>query len=115
MTVRELIEKEVFQVIHMGDSLDRTISRPFCCDLLSIAMSKAPADGAWVTVMGNINTLAVASLTEVACIILAEGVVLDNVAMDKAREQKITVLSTDKSIFDAAFLVYELIHGTLKL
>jgi predicted transcriptional regulator len=115
MTVRELIEKNVFQVINMGNGLDRNISTPFCCDLLSIAMSKAPQDGVWVTVMGNINTLAVASLTEVACVILAEGVALDDAALNKAKEQGITVLSTDKSIFDASLLVYELIHDTIKL
>ena len=37
-------------------------------------MSKAPENGAWVTVMGNKNTLAVASLADVSCIILAEGI-----------------------------------------
>ena len=37
---------------------ERELSKVFCCDLLSIAMSKAPADGVWVTVMGNKNTLA---------------------------------------------------------
>ena len=25
----------------------------YCCDLLSIVMGRAPADGLWVTVMGN--------------------------------------------------------------
>lgn len=115
MTVRELIEKEVFQVINLGEDLDQTISKPFCCDLLSIAMGKAPADAAWITVMGNVNTLAVGALTEVACIILAEGAVLDVPALDKARDQKITVLSTGKPIFDASLMVYELLHGPVKL
>ena len=31
-------------------------------DLLSLAMARAPADCAWVTVMGNMNTVAVATL-----------------------------------------------------
>jgi len=65
MTVQELIDKEVFKVIQVGGNLEQCISEPFCCDLLSIAMSKAPADSAWVTVMGNINTLAVAKLADV--------------------------------------------------
>jgi len=110
MTVQELIEKKIFKVINIGEDLDRIISEPFCCDLLSIAMSKAPANSAWATVMGNINTLAVATLTEVACIILAEGAVLDNIALEKAKSQKITVLSTEESIFDAALIVYQLLH-----
>ncbi len=111
MTVQELINKDIFEVINTGDNLDKVISKPFCCDLLSIAMGKAPADSAWVTVMGNINTLAVATLTDIACIILAEGAVLDVPALNKAKDQNITVLSTDKPIFDTSLMVYEMIHA----
>jgi hypothetical protein len=71
MTVSELIQKGDFKVINEGNNLGESISAPFCCDLLSIAMGRMPAGAAWVTVMGNINTLAVATLTEAACIILA--------------------------------------------
>ncbi|WMJ85257.1 hypothetical protein [Anaerocolumna sp. MB42-C2] len=112
MTVQELIDKGVFEVINVGDNLGKVITKPFCCDLLSIAMGKAPADSAWVTVMGNINTLAVAALTDIACIILAEGAVLDVPALNKAKVQNITVLSTDKPIFDTSLMVYEMIHAS---
>ena len=111
MTVQELIDKNIFKVIHLGNNLKQCISKPFCCDLLSIAMSKAPADGAWITVMGNVNTLAVAKLADVACIILAEGAALDQNGLEKAKSQKITVLSTDKPIFEAALTVHQLLHG----
>lgn len=111
MTVQELINKNVFQVNQVGDNLDQCISRPFCCDLLSIAMSKAPADSAWITVMGNMNTLAVAKLADIACIILAEGAALDQNALDKAKTQKITVLSTKEPIFEAALKVYQMLHA----
>jgi hypothetical protein len=111
MTVQELIEKNIFKVINIGEDLNQSISTPFCCDLLSVAMGKAPATAAWVTVMGNINTLAVATLTEISCIILAEGAVLDVAALEKAKIQKVTVLGTEESIFDAALAVYQAIHA----
>lgn len=110
MTVQELMNKEIFQVVNVGNNPDKAITSPFCCDLLSIAMSKAPSDSAWVTVMGNINTIAVASLTETACIILAEGIVLDDISVEKAKAQGITVLSTEKPIFEAALAVYQYLH-----
>ena len=110
MTVQELIDKNVFIVNQVGNNLDQCISGPFCCDLLSIAMGKAPANSTWVTVMGNINTLAVAKLADVACIILAEGATLDQNGLEKAKAQEITVLSTDKPIFEAALTVYQLLH-----
>lgn len=86
---------------------EREISRIFCCDLLSIAMSKAPADSVWVTVMGNRNTLAVASLVDVACIVLAEGVSLDEGTLAKAEEEGISVLTTDLPVFDIALKIYQ--------
>jgi hypothetical protein len=107
MKVCELYEIEDFQVLNQGENDQREISVPFCCDLLSIAMGKMPADSAWVTVMGNINTLAVAALADAACIILAEGSRLDEQALLKAREQKLTVLATTRPIFDAALKVYQ--------
>jgi hypothetical protein len=115
MTVQDLINKEIFHVTNIGDDVDKVISKPFCCDLLSFAMGKAPAGAAWVTVMGNINTLAVAALADIACIILAEGAVLDVPALNKAKVQNITVLSTDKPIFDASLMVYEMLNASTNL
>lgn len=111
MTVKELIENGAFQLINEGKETERALTTPFCCDLLSIAMGKAPEGCAWVTVMGNINTLAVAVLTEAGCIILAEGAALDEAAKKKAGEQGITVFKTEQPVFEAALSVYHLING----
>lgn len=88
-------------------SPEREITKIFCCDLLSIAMGKAPADGIWVTVMGNKNTLAVASLTDTACIVLAEGITVDESTLVKAEEEGIAILSTDLPAFDIALKIYQ--------
>ncbi|HHX56867.1 MAG TPA: hypothetical protein GX710_02495 [Clostridiales bacterium] len=111
MTVNDLIKKTDFTVINSGSNLEINISKPFCCDLLSIAMSKAPVNSAWVTVMGNVNTLAVAVLADVACIILAEEVMLDEAAIKKAKQQDVTVLQSNMQIFETALLVHDLING----
>lgn len=109
MTIQELIDRKLFEEVSIGRDLDRSISEVFCCDLLSVAMGKAPADGAWITVMGNMNTLAVAELAEVGCIVLAEGASLDAMAMKKAQQEEITVFRTLESIFHAAILIHELL------
>lgn len=106
MKLKALYNLPSFHVLAEGNP-ERCISKVFCCDLLSIAMSKAPSDGAWVTVMGNKNTLAVATLTDTACIVLAEGVTLDTATVDKAQDEGIAVLSTDLPIFDAALKIYQ--------
>lgn len=106
MKLQNILELPQCRTLTGGDP-GREISRVFCCDLLSIAMSKAPADGVWVTVMGNKNTLAVASLTDTACIVLAEGVSLDEGTLAKARDEGIAVLATDLPIFDIALVIYQ--------
>lgn len=108
MTVQNLLDSGAFRTVNVGENPEREITVPFCCDLLSIAMGRAPAGCAWVTVMGNMNTLAVASLADAACIIMAEGAALDEVALKKAKEQEITVLDTELPIFDAALKVYQM-------
>lgn len=112
MTIRELVNKNVYKCINVGDELDIEIEKPFCCDLLSIAMGRAPKNSAWITVMGNVNTLAVASLADVSCIILAEGANLDEGAIQKAKEQMITVFASDQPIFDISLQIHGWIHDT---
>jgi len=110
MTVNGLKDIPEFSVLNEGD-MNKEITVPFCCDLLSVAMSKAPAGAAWVTIMGNVNALAVSSLTDCACIILAEGTAVEPNVLSKARIQEITLFKTDLPIFDAALKVYNLING----
>jgi len=88
--------------------MEREISSIYCCDLLSRVMGNAPADGAWVTVMANMNAVAVALLADISAIILAEGMELDDAAYEKAKEQNICVFCTDLSIFSAALRIHEL-------
>lgn len=102
MKVKDVIEQSGLELVNKGDNMDDEVGSVFCCDLLSVAMGKAPAGGAWVTVMGNVNTLAVAALTETALIVLAEGSDLDDAAVAKASQQKITVLKSEKPVYETA-------------
>lgn len=107
MTIQELLDSKMFALVNEGEERSREITKVFCCDLLSIAMGRAPAGCAWVTVMGNMNTLAVATLADAACLIMAEGAVLDEIALKKARDQGITVMATELPIFEAALNVHQ--------
>lgn len=111
MTVQQLIDSSIFQISNIGDNAERIIDKIYCCDLLSIAMGNAPANCAWVTVMGNINTLAVATLTDASCIILAEGALPDDAAAAKAKSQGITVLHTEMPIFEAALRIHTMLES----
>ncbi|MBQ7294378.1 MAG: hypothetical protein IJW79_11645 [Clostridia bacterium] len=69
-------------------------------DLLSRAMSRVESGNLWVTIMSNVNVVAVATLTDPAAVILAEDVKLGEEEIAKARENGITVLSTPLSAYE---------------
>lgn len=107
-SVQDIINTRIFHVDNPGQG-GKDITGVFCCDLLSVAMGRAPAGCAWVTVIGNRNTLAVASLADVSCIILAEGASFTEEDMQCAREEEITVFSTDLPVFEAALKVHQML------
>ena len=111
MTVRELIDAGVFGVANEGDFTDAEITKLYTCDLLSVAMGRAPEGACWVTVVANVNTLAVASLTNSACIILAENVEPNEMVLQKAEQQGITVLTSSLPSFDTALTVWKLLEA----
>ncbi len=102
MTVDQLSSS--FEAINIADG-GRELGRLFCCDLLSIAMGRAPEGCVWVTVMSNVNTLAVASLADAAVVILAEGQRPDETVRAKAAEQGINLFATQLPVFEACMQV----------
>ena len=109
MMIQTLADSKLFEVLYVSeDATEKEMSGVYCCDLLSIAMTKVPAGAAWVTVMSNLNTLAVASLTEVACVILAEDVAVEEAVLERAKQQGICLFRTKQPVFEAALAVYTL-------
>jgi predicted transcriptional regulator len=101
MTVKQLALHQGFTAVSMPDP-EREIKNVYIGDLLSWVMSKAQQDDAWITIMSNINVVAVASLTDTACVILAENVILDENTIKAANEKGINILSTPESAYDIA-------------
>lgn len=108
MTLNDLLPKTDFEILNEGD-FDVELTKPFTCDLLSVCMSKASAGCLWVTVMGNTNAVAVASLTDTACIILAEDSKLDEIALMNAKTKGVNILKSKLPIFETALKIYELL------
>lgn len=103
MTVKDLQEKLNLKIL-VGDenSLQNEIDGCYCGDLLSWVMSRAQENDVWLTVMGNRNTIAVASLAGVACIVLCEESELDDDAKERAEQQGVAVLSATDNIYRTA-------------
>ena len=110
MTVRQLVNQTNLISINDGIHLDDSITSVACCDLLSIAMSSVAAGSAWVTVINNINTLAVASLVDATCVILAHGLNASDQLIDKAKAEGITLLASTLPSYETAREVDQLLH-----
>ena len=108
MTVRELTEKLNLKILTEGES-DREVTDCYVGDLLSWVMGRAPADSAWLTVMGNINSVAVATLADVSCIVLVENAALDAEAKNKAEIVGVTILRTEQNSYRLAVEISRLL------
>lgn len=95
MTTQELA-KELNLTTFALPEPDRRVEGVYCGDLLSWVMGRAPGDSVWVTIMSNLNILAVATLCDVSCILLAEGVCPDDGVAQQAIARGINVLGTAK-------------------
>lgn len=104
MTVQEIATACQFNVLCLPEP-NREIDGAYVGDLLSWVMGKAEADNIWITIMSNINVIAVASLSDVSCVLLAEDVTLDNEVLNTAKAKGINVLSTSLSAYEAALKV----------
>lgn len=101
MTVKEIADKLSLTPL-VEDDFDREVTDCYIGDLLSWVMGRAPGDSAWLTVMGNINSIAVATLADVSCIILVENAALDADAKAKADMHGVNILTTDENSYHLA-------------
>ena len=104
MTVGKLCELGEFEAVCLPEP-EREINGAYIGDLLSWVMGRARQDNAWITIMSNINVAAVASLSDVSCVILAEGVALDEDVASTAAQKGINVISTPLAAYETALIL----------
>ena len=109
MTLNDIREKLELSPI-CGDT-DKEFEGVYVGDLLSRAMSHVEADNLFVTIMANVNVIAVASLTEAAAVILCEDVELPADALEAANKNEITVLGTPLSAYELCCRIYDITAG----
>ena len=102
MQINTLAEKLGWKLLTECDGSDREACGCYCGDLLSWVMGNAPADGAWMTIMSNVNVAAVAALTDVACVILTENVSPDEPLLARVKTQGINLLGSGLSTYECA-------------
>ncbi len=100
MRLDDLISRLGCRPLALADPA-REVASVYVGDLLSWVMGRAEEDSLWLTIMTNINVVAVASLTGVSAVLLCEGCEPDAEVLAAARERGINLLVTDDKIYEA--------------
>lgn len=109
MNIEDVVRVLEGEVLTGEYDKSKAVKGCYVCDLLSLAMSKVVAGDAWVTVQANINIAAIAVLTEAACVIVAEGMNVEEAVVNKAKSEEVVIINTKKSAFEAAIEIGKLL------
>jgi predicted transcriptional regulator len=108
VTLEELCRQIPLEVRTGAIKLGAEVTGGYASDLLSCVMAKAQEGDVWVTLQSHPNIVAVASLLNLAGIIITEGVVPDAATVEKAEQEGIPILMTPLTTFTVVGRLFEL-------
>lgn len=80
----------------------------YVSDMLSCVMTGAKNKGVWVTLQAHNNIIAVACLLDLSAVIITEGAQPDQETIQKANDEGVTLLTTDKNSFYVVGKLWEM-------
>ena len=108
MKISEVIERLELDAVVLSDP-DAEVNGCYVGDLLSWVMGRAASDSVWVTIMSNVNVIAVATLADVSCVVFAEGVTPDTELVQLAMSKGVNLLVSNSPAYETALLLSELV------
>lgn len=109
MTVNEIAEKLNLKVLSGAAGLGNEITGGYASDLLSDVMGNAKAGEAWITLQTHKNVMAIASLKDLAAVILVKDLQPEADMAAQSEEEGIPVLGTSEDAFALIGKLYQLI------
>ena len=110
MTVSEMIEKLELTIFNGKDGLAKEIKGGYVSDLLSDVMGNAGEDEVWITLQTHNNVSAIASLKELAAVIIVKGLIPEENTIKHCEAEKIPLLGTSLETFEIAGKLYMLLQ-----
>jgi serine kinase of HPr protein (carbohydrate metabolism regulator) len=103
----ELIQAEI--ITPDVDISSVSIVDGYVSDMLSDVMGTAKEGQVWITIMRHMNTVAVASMTSIPCVVFAKGLKPDAAVIERAIQEEICLAVSDKQVFDLAGMLYKML------
>lgn len=111
MKVQDLITR-LGLTMHSGkEGLEREVTGGYTSDLLSDVMGHAKEGDAWVTLQTHKNIMAIASLKDLAAIIVVKGHVPEEDTTAESEKEGIPILTTREETFEITGRLYELLKS----
>lgn len=107
-SVQEIVEAMALKVLAGGSNLGQPVRGGYASDLLSCVMAEAKTGYLWVTMQGHPNVVAVASLLDLAAVLVSENSPIEPVTVQRADEKGIPLLSTEHDTFTAVAMLAQL-------
>ena len=108
MKLTELIENLNLQVRSAQGTLDRRVTGGYASDLLSDVLANSEQGNLWVTLQIHQNIVAVASIKELAGIVLVNGREPEPDTVEKAEAEDIAIMVTELPTFELVGRLYGL-------
>jgi len=109
MKIRDIVEELNLEVCCGAEGLDKEVEGGYASDLLSDVMGNSQEGQIWVTLQTHKNIMAIASLKDLAAIVLVKGYMPDEDTKEQAESEGIPILSTKEQAFEITGKLYELI------
>ncbi len=109
MTVKELIKKLDLKVYSGEAGIENTITGGYTSDLLSDVMGHAQEGQVWVTLQTHKNIMAIASLKDLAAVVLVKGFQPEEDTAAQSNLEGIPILGTTKQTFEITGEIYSLL------
>jgi predicted transcriptional regulator len=114
MTIREVVDSAQLEILACPEGLDPEVTGGYASDLLSDVIAHSRAGNLWITMQTHRNIIAVATLKELAAVVLVNGRAPDSETLEKAREEKVILLGSRLPAFELVGRLYRMgIPGTL--
>lgn len=109
MILKTIVENLDLQVRSGGSGLAAEVTGAYVSDLLSDVMANAKAGALWITLQIHPNIIAVATLKDLAGVILVGGREPEAETLRKAAEEEIPLLTSRRPAFQLAGKLYQMI------
>jgi hypothetical protein len=108
MRLEQLISELGLQKVTYFEDNPKEVTRAYTSDLLSDVIANSKKDYIWITLQTHVNITAVASLKELAAIIIVLNKEIDTDTIEKANKEKINIFKTGMNAFEVSGKLYEL-------